>query len=228
MKHSLKLIILVIAVILLSACHRETLKGSGKVVTQTRQVPQFEHIKAHGDVKLFVTAGKPQQVAVKTDDNLQSYIATTVKGDSLEISTKGARRLVPSTPIVIEVSAEELESLATAGSIQTEVKGIEEDSFDVRASGNSQLVLEGRTDKASINIEGNGQIDARQLITKEMSLSVSGVARAIVHAERKLDVKVAGDGEVIYFGNPPFLNQSIFGKGKVEKRSAQLRKGLVN
>ncbi len=65
MKHSLKLIILVIAVILLSACHRETLKGSGKVVTQTRQVPQFEHIKAHGDVSYLSQQGNLSKSPLK-------------------------------------------------------------------------------------------------------------------------------------------------------------------
>lgn len=72
-------------------------------------------------------------------------------------------------------------------------------------------------DKASINIVGQGRVDVRPLITETMDLYLEGLAWFAVHVNRKLNVRVAGNGEVVYFGNPAFLNQSIFGKGKVEK-----------
>ncbi|WP_304984981.1 GIN domain-containing protein [Coxiella-like endosymbiont] len=60
-------------------------------------------------------------------------------------------------------------------------------------------------------------VDARRLITETMDLYLEGSAWFAVHVNRKLNVRVAGNGEVVYFGNLALLNQYIFGKGKVEK-----------
>ena len=54
-----------------------------------------------------------------------------------------------------------------------------------------------------------------------MDLYLEGSAWSGVHVNPKLDVRVAGNGEVVYFGNPAFLNQSIFGKGKVKKGTSE-------
>lgn len=76
-------------------------------------------------------------------------------------------------------------------------------------------------DKALINVVGQGCVDERRLITKTMGLYLAGSAWSAVHVNRKLDVRVAGNGEVVYFGNLAFLNQSIFGKGKVEEGTSE-------
>ncbi|WP_244896975.1 GIN domain-containing protein [Candidatus Coxiella mudrowiae] len=62
-----------------------SIKGSGKVISQAREVPSFEHIRAAGELKIVVIVGKLQKVVVKTNDNIKPYIVTSVKDDTLEI-----------------------------------------------------------------------------------------------------------------------------------------------
>lgn len=58
----------------LAACDRNTIKGSDKVISQAREVPSFEHIRAAGELKIVVVVGKLQKVVVKTNDNIKPYI----------------------------------------------------------------------------------------------------------------------------------------------------------
>lgn len=90
--------------------------------------------------------------------------------------------------------------------------GINTDNFGIHISGSSQINLgwSNPVARPSIYIA---------LIPKEMDLNVYGDAFASVYASQKLYIRVAGQGWVVYCGNPPFLNQSIFGKGTVETGS---------
>src|SRR3982751_1352355 len=56
-------------------------KGSGHVVTESRDVPEFSGIDVGGIYKVDVTAQKDFAVVVEADDNLLPLIRTEVDGD---------------------------------------------------------------------------------------------------------------------------------------------------
>ncbi len=206
---------------LLSACGDKTVKGNGRVTTQNRPVSQFDRIKAVGGLNLLVDVNQSERVSVTTDDNLQPYILTEIRDKTLEISTKKGYLLASAKPIRIQVNAPKLLSLASTGSAQVNVTDIEGHRFDVHSTGTSQLVLAGKVSKVSIGVTGASQVDARNLITDETSLDVSGTAKASIHAKTKLNVKISGDGIVVYYGKPTFVNQAVFGNGKIRPAAEQ-------
>ncbi|WP_304984980.1 GIN domain-containing protein [Coxiella-like endosymbiont] len=97
-------------------------------------------------------------MVVKTNEiifdlnNIQPYIITSIKDDTLEISPKNGYQLIPTHPIIVEISMKKMENLGTASTIQVNATSIDSDSLGVHVSGSSQLFLEGEVDKASINI----------------------------------------------------------------------------
>ena len=160
-------------------------------------------------------ADKSPSVTVTTDDNLQSYVLTTVKNNTLDISPKKDYTLTK--PITITVDLKQLKSLTTAGAVNVNVSGIDNNNFNVKSNGTSQLILTGSTEKTSITVTGASNVDARNLIASETNLDVSGTAKARVYASKKLTVKISGSGQVVYYGRPPIINQAVFGNGKIER-----------
>ena len=217
MKYPFSLGVIVLTAGLLVACSGKTVKGNGNVTTQQRSVAQFDHIQASGALTLMIVADKSPSVTVTTDDNLQSYVLTTVKNNTLDISSKKDYTLTPTKPITVTVDLKQLKSLTTAGVVNVNVSGIDNNNFNVKSNGTSQLILTGSTEKTSITVAGASNVDARNLIASETNLDVSGTAKARVYASKKLTVKISGSGQVVYYGKPPIINQAVFGSGKIEK-----------
>src|SRR5205085_3408273 len=53
-------------------------KGSGKIVTEKRNVSGFKGVDVGGDFQVEITAGKEFAVEIETDDNLLPLIETEV------------------------------------------------------------------------------------------------------------------------------------------------------
>lgn len=219
MKRLIQLGVILCAIFLVVACGRQKVKGSGTITTQSRTVASFDHIKVSGTLNVVIIANEAQAVTVTADDNLQSYIVFAVKNNTLQVSSKRDYELVPTKPIQVKIAAPKLKSVGTAGSVEINVTGIDNKTFDLHCSGYSQAMLAGEVNKASIGIDGSGMVDARKLVAKEVSLDVSGSGKAMVMVKRKLNVKISGSGQVMYYGNPPIINQAVFGSGKIQKGS---------
>ncbi|MEJ7588749.1 MAG: hypothetical protein WKI04_14415 [Ferruginibacter sp.] len=64
--------------ILLGACNKETIRGGGAVVTETRPVPEFTNIELGGCSEAIISYGTAQQVTVTGYENLQPVYETKV------------------------------------------------------------------------------------------------------------------------------------------------------
>ncbi|MFC2130517.1 GIN domain-containing protein [Bacteroidota bacterium] len=85
----MKRVILFIFVALLgiNSCYQPT-PGSGIVIEETRTLPVFNSINMAGTGVVYVSAGSPQSILIKTDDNFIHNIKTIVRNKKLTISTE--------------------------------------------------------------------------------------------------------------------------------------------
>jgi len=210
---------IVCSVLLVAACGKEKVKGSGTITTQTRTVDSFEHINASGVMNLMVTTDDSQSITVTADDNLQSYITMTVKKGTLVIATKKEVELVPTKPIQLTISVSKLKSLTSKDTIKANVAHIDNKMFTLHCSGYSQAMLAGEVKKASLEVNGYAQVDTRKLEADEVSLDVSDSGKVMISVKKKLTVKISDKGQVVYYGKPPVINQAVFGDGKLEAGS---------
>ena len=65
---------------------RKELKGSGILRTEERVVKEFSALKVSRNIHVFLSQGTRASVRIETDDNLISYVTTTVNGNTLKIS----------------------------------------------------------------------------------------------------------------------------------------------
>lgn len=192
-----------------------TIRGSGTMVTEDRDVAPFTRIEVAMGVDVEVTVGKPQSVKITFDDNIIERVRTRVRGRTLEIDSKGS--ISTHSDCRIEITVPELSGFALSGSGDIEIRNVSGDEFEIAISGSGDVYVDGKATQLSVDVSGSGSVDARELLAKEASVAVAGSGDVKVYAESKLEASIAGSGDVTYFGNPEHVDSDVAGSGSIHR-----------
>lgn len=221
----------------------DSVQGSGRVTTQTRNVGNFRGLSLDvpGDVELRI--GNLESVTVETDDNLQPLIETVVEDGLLKI--RPSRRNLNLRPrtlrIVVQARTIDRIGVAGSGSVNADVlraprlelnvsgsgdinvKGVDSDVLAVSVSGSGDLKVNGGTARQlSVAIAGSGDVELGHVKAENVSARVAGSGDATVWATRTLTASIAGSGDIEYYGDPA-LSRSVAGSGDVKRIGAAPR-----
>jgi len=211
--------------------------GSGKVQTETREVSGFQGVALSGSMKVVLRQGSREGVELSADNNVLPLIETRVKNGTLHIGPVKGANYSTRTPVVVMVDLVTLRDLAVSGSGDVTAQGLKASGLDVAIGGSGSVHLpglqarslsvaiggsgdfdaSGRTDKAKVSIGGSGTVRADSLEADEVSVAIGGSGDARIKANRTLDVSVAGSGDVVYSGDA-VVKTSMVGSGSVRKR----------
>lgn len=218
----------------------ERVKGSGELVSETRDLGAFDGISLSGSFKVLVRQGGATQLEIKADKNILPLIETRVvessKGRTLEIGHKKGVSISTRTDPQVTVVLPQLRMIAIAGSgdvrveamktpaVNVSVSGsgdvefvdLSSDSLSVQVSGSGDIRANGRASKFSLSVAGSGDVHARGLQADEVKASIAGSGSATVHAVKTLKVSIAGSGDIGYLGSPE-LSTSVAGHGSITK-----------
>jgi len=220
-------------VVVPGGCSRETVSGSGNVVAQTRDLPVFKRIRLKGAGHVTLTQGDNQSVVIESDDNILPLIRTRVDGGTLEISHE-SYNLRP-TKLEYRLTASEISGVSISGSADVEGQGaIAADAFeaDISGSGDMRLdlaasrltasikgsvmmVVSGTADEQHSEIKGSGDIQAFELLSKRVAVTIAGSGDCRVRASDELRAEISGSGDVLYRGRPR-IESDIKGSGSVK------------
>ncbi|PCJ28055.1 MAG: hypothetical protein COA97_01915 [Flavobacteriales bacterium] len=223
---------LVIAFVLNSCIN--TIDGNGEIVKEQRIVTSFNKIDISGGYEVLINQGNKERLELEVDENLLEYIKTEVINNTLFISTKESIGNASSLKLYITIV--NVEDIDVSGAIELKNKGtykvdkleidvsgaadidlnVDVESLIMDMSGASETSLSGNANDFEIKISGAGDLQAKNLKTKNTSIDISGAGSAIVHAKKSLTVSVSGAGSVKYKGNPK-IDKDISGAGSVEK-----------
>jgi Putative auto-transporter adhesin, head GIN domain len=193
------------------------IKGSGKVVSESRSVAGFTGVSLKGTGQLLIDTNGTESLEITGDDNLLPEITSEIKGGELVLGTKDNGNISPSKELIYKLSAKTLDSIELAGSGEIDAKGINTSRLKVLLGGSGNISAAGTTERQEVTIAGSGNYRGENLKTKASTVSIAGSGDADVDASEKLDVTVAGSGSVKYTGDPK-VTQNILGSGSVEKR----------
>ena len=210
------LLSLMLLVIAFSGCQFWGVRGSGDFESEERKIDKFTAIEASRAFMINVRVGAEQSVMINADDNLLKYIITKVRGGKLIIDSK--RELNSRKDIVINITVEELNSFEASGASDILIEGIDNEKFEISLSGACDIKLQGNTDKLYIDLSGAGNVQARDLIAKDVRIGISGAADATVYASESLDAEVSGVGSVDYYGNPEKVSSEVSGVGSIKRK----------
>jgi hypothetical protein len=234
--------LLVFALVATTACNfsvnlgNNRVRGSGKVVSEERQVSGFDKVELNGSGELYIEQGDTEALTVEADDNLMEYITTEVRGDTLELNLKPNFNIMFSSKIVYRLTVKDLHGvsiagsgkvvssslatdefrISTAGSGKFEFDDLQADSLTASTGGSGEFLLKGKVDDVKVTISGSGKFNCPDLETASTDINITGSGEVTSWATEQLNIRISGSGSVRYYGSPE-VNQSIAGSGSVRK-----------
>jgi putative autotransporter adhesin-like protein len=207
--------------VLAAGCHhgmRAEIKGSGKRVVQKLNVTPFTSISTEGSFTIQVTCQKDLSLEVEGDDNVLGVITAEVSNNVLRL--RSTKNYSSSEPVQFKISVPNLEALSVQGAGHVDVKGLNNEKFEIDAEGAPSINASGNTKVIDIDSSGAGKIDTHSLHASRGVVDSKGVAQIDIDVADELDVTVSGPSTVYYKGDPK-INKTIHGPGKVERRGSE-------
>ena len=215
-----KLALLIVLIALGAACHgmRHGVSGSGKLLTEKRNVGSFNSISTEGAFDIEVVCQKPQDVEISGDDNILPLVTTEVSNNVLHV--RNLRNYSTSQPLTLKISTPDLVGIHSSGAGTIEISGLKNDRFEIDVNGAPTIKASGETKALKIDTNGAGTVDTYKLRAARVEVESKGVSGVEVYAAEQLDVTVSGPSHVTYRGNP-VVNKTVHGPGSVEKKESE-------
>jgi len=225
--------------LLLNACGILTVRGSGNVLTESRDVHDFDRVVISLTSELLLTQGEQESLAITADDNLLRYIESEVRDRTLYISPlRNNEEISPSQPIQLKLSVKEIVALDLSGIVSAKAGNIVTAGLDIDVSGLSTLQMGSlETQKLTVYLNGSTKVEltgpgevveqkvvlsgsniyfAPELRSQLVNINASGPNDATVWATDFLNIETSGIGNVDYYGSPQ-VTQS--GSGNIRIKS---------
>ena len=213
--------LLLLLPVLTAGCHhgiRTEIKGNGKRELQKREVTAFSSISTNGAFTIEVTCQKNLSLEVEGDENVLSFVTTEVGNNTLRL--ENSQNYSTSEPVKIKISVPNLEGLAVNGAGHIDIKGMNNDKFEIDTNGAPTITVAGATKLVDIGANGAGKIDTQNLHAARAVVDTRGVAKVDLDVSDQLDVEISGPSSVTYSGNP-VVNKNIHGPGKLTRRGGE-------
>lgn len=198
----------------LFSCTKESIEGSGTIVSEFRNIDYFDKISSNGVFEVSITQGEQQSVKVTTDDNIMPHLKTRVVNNELELYLDNDHNYKGLT-VEIDIVTTNLEGLKNSGVGNMYVNDVDANKpFSIYNSGTGSIDIQGTSSKLNLINEGTGNIFAFNFLVNECNVAIEGSGDAEINCSNILDVAIEGSGSVYYKGFPT-INTTISGSGKV-------------
>lgn len=233
---SVKYFIPLLLILLLAGC--TIVSGSGNIVSESREVSDFDAVVLSGSGNLTITQGDREALTVKADDNLMELIETKVRNGTLYLGFKAGVNIInTSRAVQYELTVRDLSALTISGSGNASADSLVGEEFVLTVSGSGEVQIDkltasestvtisgsgdvdvaGAVEQQSITVSGSGHYRAADLVSSSATVQISGSGDAIVWVAETLNVTVSGSGNIEYYGNPQ-INQQVSGSGNIRSR----------
>jgi hypothetical protein len=238
-------LILAILILLISslACQAVTglaprsVRGSGNVVTEDRNVSGFTGIDLASIGNAVIEIGQDEGLSIQAEDNLMQYIQTEVRGNTLEIRNQNNLNFQPREQIIYTITVANLEELTISGLGSVDAPDLQADNFQINISGGGDVeissleastldvdisglgnlfIRSGQVNQQDVHISGSGDFRALDMQSQRARVQISGLGSSSLWVTTDLEVNISGGGSVRYKGNPT-VQEELSGLGRVEK-----------
>lgn len=217
-----KVALLLLIPLLVSGCHHGgklgNVKGSGNRQTQKREIAPFTSISTEGTFSIEVVCQKDLSLEVEADDNILPLVTAEVSNNVLRLGNSGGYSTVE--PVKFRISVPNLEGLDVSGAGNINIKGMNNDKFEIDAEGAPTINVAGSTKMVDIHTNGAGKINTNNLNAVRAVVNSNGAAQVELDVDERLDVTVNGPSSVTYKGDP-VVNKNVNGPGKVARRVSE-------
>lgn len=215
----------------------ETIKGSGKITSEKKDIAAFKEINVLGFGILHIKQGDKEALTIEAEDNILPIIESKVDSGSLSLGLKHNVSVSPKKEIHYYLTVKDIDEIKMHGSSVLSIKEplkLNELNLTLNGSGHSTLALEvkkftanlagsgniqasGNAQEQTMDVHGSGNIDARQLQGRRGKINIYGSGSAEVNVAETLNINIFGSGSVEYRGQPK-LTQKVIGSGSINPK----------
>ncbi len=196
------LLMTAVSVVILGACDFSEIgtgeRGSGNLVTESRQAEGFSQIDVGSAVTLDVTVDPRAEhsVTVSYDDNILDNLITRVSGDKLVIEIEGDVNLTGNHDRIVEVTMPNLNSLT--------------------ASGATGVTVSGSIGDLDLDVSGASRVDLSELAVGDVTVDASGASSVYIDTNAVVAGSASGASNVVVRGNPASVLIETSGAASVD------------
>ncbi|MGB1042394.1 MAG: head GIN domain-containing protein [Tenacibaculum sp.] len=214
-------------------------KGNGNLVTKTRTIAAFDKVSIGGSFDVVLIDGTEGEVVIKGEENVISYIETSVNNGKLKVQFKENTNIRTTRPLIVTIPFQEIEAISLGGSGNVSVKKrikADDASFNLGGSGNiiasvdansvkaniggsGNIKLKGKTDNFKCSIAGSGSVKAYDLESNTLKANIAGSGSIQNTVSTKIKANVVGSGSIYYKGKPKYVDTKSIGSGDVIDRN---------
>jgi hypothetical protein len=207
------LLILIVPLVMFTACDDHGIFASGNIVSETRVVDTFNSLDISVPANIYISQEADQNLRIETHENVMRVLETVVLNGELNIRlTRSLRNL---DRLDIFVSAEDYERIELSGAATLSTEGcLDLDELNIRVSGASKINLCGQADVMDVRLSGASDFRSYGMEVQELRAVVSGASDMRVTAEELLDVTISGAASIRYKGYPE-IHSDISGAGSL-------------
>ena len=199
----------------------DMIEGSGNVISELREVQDFDRIQLTGAGDVFITQEGVELVTVEADDNLLPYIETEVRAGNLMLGYSDEvmdRSIRPSQTIKFIVSLKEINALEISGAGDVYSESLNTERLKVKVDGASDVTFEQLTlEQFDIEVNGSSDIQVEQLAAQEVDVHINGSAGIYLSGDT-YEQNINIDGSSNYVATDLYSQQgniTIDGQGDV-------------
>ncbi len=206
--------------------------------TQTFNQRDFKRISIGGPYHVQIRQGN-YGVRVRGDRDEIRRMSIDQSGSELVIETRkrNFRLFEDKTPVLIQITAPNIEDIDLSGAIKADIGNISSESLGISLSGATKATAQvnvrdlrvdisgasaskfsGRTDRVEMDITGACHVNADNLQAKSVDIEATGVSVAEVNATQTLRADASGTSRITYSGNPANTTIDASGPSKVTRR----------
>ncbi len=199
-----------------------TLRGSGTIVSETRNVGPITSIEIIGAMQARVSPGETPSLQIEADDNILPLIKTEVRNGRLVARVEFQGSINPSKPIALTVTTPTLNGIAAHGASKIDATATPGEQFAIEVSGASEVRVDaidvstlvvdisgagkaqvsGQANTVTLSNSGASNLDATQLKSESAKVNLSGASTAEVVVSSSITGDLSGASRLRVHGNP--------------------------
>jgi Putative auto-transporter adhesin, head GIN domain len=172
--------------------------GSGKVVTQTRDVSNISSVEIALPGTLHITMGDQEALTIEAEDNLMDYIETNVTLGRLVIETKSGYNIQPTRPINYDLTVTKLSAITISSSGGVDTGDLNSDTFSITISSSGSLSISSmKCSSLQVKSSSSGNAIIGNLAADTISLTLSSSGNVEIQNGQvpQQDIRLSSSGE---------------------------------
>ncbi len=178
------------------------IRGSGRVVTESRLVQGFTGVLASGAGRVIIERTGREALTVTAEDNIIPHLRSEVRGGTLILGPKSGVSLSPRAEMIYRLEVVALDRIEGSGAVSFEIDLGRQEELEVVLSGVCVVEADGSVDRLSVTLSGVTGFAGIGLESARAHIEASGVSWADLWVTDRLDAWVSGVSNVRYKGSP--------------------------